>query len=170
MAALAANANNVSQTARQLGIPAKTLENWAKGTAHPEAAKNGEQKKAALADQLEEVAERITGAMPAKIKQAGLQQCAVSLGIAIEKMRLLREQPTSLPGTGVRLDVTLLSAEQLDQLERIVLALVDGDRPGAMPAEPGAVPEPLPAQGPDHGDLVAFSRLAGPANGAGGVA
>jgi transposase-like protein len=52
IAALAANGGFVKTTARQLGIPAKTLENWSKGTRHPEAANMGDIKKKHLADAL----------------------------------------------------------------------------------------------------------------------
>jgi hypothetical protein len=40
-----ANGGFVTTTARQLGIHAKTLENWSKGTRHPEAANMGDIKK-----------------------------------------------------------------------------------------------------------------------------
>ncbi len=96
LAALAANAGNVEKTARQIGIPAKTLANWAKGVSHPEAAKAGDQKKGPLADKLEEVAWKLAEAIPERIAATPLEKLALSLGIVIDKMRLLREQPTAI--------------------------------------------------------------------------
>lgn len=130
LAALSANEGNIERTARQLGIPAKTLENWAKGTNHPEAAELGERKKPELADALEEVARKLADAMPGKVADAGLRDTAIALGIAVDKMRLLREAPTSITQTNGtapdgRRDLT-------DRLERLASALEDAaDRAGA---------------------------------------
>jgi transposase-like protein len=99
LAALQANGGNTSLTARQLGIPRATLINWSNGNGvHPVVSEIGQVKKEALADRLEDVAHRLVDAMPDKIKDANLQQVTVSMGIAVEKMRLLREQPTSING------------------------------------------------------------------------
>lgn len=98
LAALAANGGNVNLTAKQLGIPAKTIENWSKGKAHPDVAKLGEQKKGPLADALEVVAFKIVDLLPEKIPSATLQQAATSLGILVDKMQLLRNKPTEIQG------------------------------------------------------------------------
>lgn len=130
LAALAANEGNVNHTANQLGIPAKTLESWAKGQRHPEAAQLCEEKKPELADALEEVARKLADAMPGKVADAGLRDTAIALGIAVDKMRLLREAPTSITQTNGtapdgRRDLT-------DRLERLTSALEDAaDRAGA---------------------------------------
>lgn len=116
LAALAANEGNVARTAKQLGIPAKTVENWAKGTNHPEAAELGDRKKGVLADKLEEVAWKLAGALDQKIEQAGLQQTATSLGIVIDKMQLLRNKPTAIQGDAPEEeDLRKLSDEELDR-------------------------------------------------------
>jgi transposase-like protein len=130
LAALSANADDVNHTANQLGIPRKTLENWAKGARHPEAAQLGQEKKPELADALEEVARKLADAMPAKIADASLRDTAIAMGIAVDKMRLLREAPTSITQTNGtapdgRRDLT-------DRLERLASALEDAaDRAGA---------------------------------------
>ena len=95
LAALAANAGNIKRTADLLGIPQTTLRHWSDGDRHPESAQMGDQKKGELADKLETVAHKLVDAMPKKIAKAPLNQVAVSMGIAIEKMRLLRNETTS---------------------------------------------------------------------------
>ncbi len=103
LAALAANDGNVLRTAKDLGIPVKTLRNWAKGRCHPELttelAQMGQQKKETLAIALRDVAWQLAKAMPQKIGSATLLQCATSLGIAIDKMQLLEGKATSIAGT-----------------------------------------------------------------------
>lgn len=99
-AALAANGGNVERTARELGIPRGTLQRWANGQRHPEAAASVSPKKGELADRLEAVAHALVDdlARPEKITGASLPQVATALGIAVDKMRLLREQPTAITG------------------------------------------------------------------------
>jgi hypothetical protein len=101
LAALAANGGNVERTATQLGIPQSTLRHWVDGDRHPEALQMGEQKKGPLADTLEVVAFALAGdlADPARRAGAKVPDLALALAIVIDKMRLLREQATSLTGT-----------------------------------------------------------------------
>jgi hypothetical protein len=98
LAALAANNGNVTRTARQLAIPAKTIENWAKGQLHPEVAEISVEKRRPLADRLEAVSHLLLDELsrPEKLSAANVQQIAVALGIGIDKARLLREQPTAI--------------------------------------------------------------------------
>jgi len=96
LAALAANRGNVSLTAKQLDIPPKTLENWAKQRVHPEAAKLGDRKKEEMADSLRGIAWRLLESMPEKIPKASLKDTAIAFGIAVEKARLLRDEPTEI--------------------------------------------------------------------------
>jgi transposase-like protein len=100
LAALAANGGNVEKTAEQVGVPAATLGHWAAGRRHPEALHMAGEKKEALADRLEALANQLVDDMglPAKRKAANLRQLAVAFGVCIDKMRLLREQPTLIPG------------------------------------------------------------------------
>jgi transposase-like protein len=154
LAALAAAGGNLAETARQTGIPRKTLETWVLRSRQAAVAETGggviaaEKKvaetvaetpsavspaalalaKAGLADKLEGIAQRIADAMPDKIEKAGLQQCAVSLGITVEKMRLLREQPTQISDDHVNHNFTFeqlckLPPDELVRIHRETLGL-----------------------------------------------
>lgn len=96
LAALTANGNNVSRTAGQIGIPPATLTSWHRGLRHPEATQMCHEKKGPLADRLEEVAGKLLDAIADKIQGASLQQIATAMGIAIDKARLLRGEPTAI--------------------------------------------------------------------------
>lgn len=97
LAALAANGGNVRKTSRDLGMPYDTLRSWAKGeNINQGVVKLQPHKKKALADKLEDIAHKLAGALPEKIEEASLQQTATSLGIVVDKMQLLRGQPTNI--------------------------------------------------------------------------
>jgi hypothetical protein len=98
LAALAANGGNAKLTAQQTGVPRTTLQKWAGGAVHPTVTQMGQQKREDLADRLEGLAHRLLDAIPARLPDADLKQLSVSLGIAVDKMRLLRGQPTSIEG------------------------------------------------------------------------
>jgi transposase len=107
LAALDANGGNVARTARQLAIPRKSLEGWARGPVAAEVASFRHQKKEALADALEAVARRLLDALLGKVKEASLLQLAIALGICVDKMLLLRAARSGAsvpevaqPGTG----------------------------------------------------------------------
>jgi hypothetical protein len=100
LATLDANAGNLSKTARQLNIPIKTLSDWRdKVGLHPDIAAIRSGKKLELSEKLERIAHLIADAIPHKIDKAGLKDASVSLGVAIDKSRLLRELPTSITAT-----------------------------------------------------------------------
>lgn len=106
LALLDANGGNVSGTARQLGIPAKTLENWAKHKGvGPDVANIGEVKKRALADKLEDLAHQIIDSAPGKIEKAGLKDSLIAFGTAVDKMQLLRGKPTAIIAESARATV-----------------------------------------------------------------
>ncbi len=114
LAALAANGGNVQLTARQVGVPRKTLEVWSKGNCcSPAVANIRHQKTEDLADRLEDLAHQLANAIPGKIPTADLKQLSVSLGIAVDKMRLLREQPTSIEGHDLSDEERLARLRQL---------------------------------------------------------
>jgi hypothetical protein len=98
LAALAANKGNVKLTARTLGIPRMTLAHWANGDCSPEVTKLGHLKKGELASTLEALAHKHVDACPDKIADANLQATATSLGICVDKMLLLRGEPTEIKG------------------------------------------------------------------------
>jgi transposase-like protein len=91
LAALDANGGNARRTARQLGIPRKTLSGWAAGRgAGPAVDKLRPQKRAELAGRLEAVALRLLDAAPSLIAAAPLRGLAVALGIVLDKLTALR--------------------------------------------------------------------------------
>src|SRR5690625_3701249 len=95
LAALDANEGNLSKTSRNLGIAVSTLQRWIKDRA-ADLSDLRKEKKADLADKLEHVAHKLVDAMPEKLSEATLQQVATSLGITIDKLRLLREESTAI--------------------------------------------------------------------------
>lgn len=95
LAALDANEGNIRKTARDTGISASTITGW-RDTRTLEGTEVRAQKKAELADKLEDVAHKLVDALPSKLSEANLQQVATSLGITIDKLRLLREESTAI--------------------------------------------------------------------------
>jgi transposase-like protein len=124
LATLDANGGNIAETQRQIGIPYRTLANWAaeerNGTMHEDVANLGNIKKIDLAQRLEEIARELADAMPDKIERANLQQVATSMAIAIDKMQLLRGAPTSI--TDISIEQRAERIERMTEDERAVLA------------------------------------------------
>src|SRR5687768_1222297 len=90
---LEVNSNNIAQTCRELAIPHETLRGWVNGRGvNPEVTDMRDYQKEKLADRLEALAHQIIDVMPGKLHEATLPQLAVALGIAVEKMELLREK------------------------------------------------------------------------------
>lgn len=103
LAALDACGGNYDRAAAQTGIPKSNLVYWAKGRGvHPEAAGElREEAREALDMRLEQLAHRIMDKVleqeaGCKIDNANFSQLLTGFGIAIDKMRLLREQSTSI--------------------------------------------------------------------------
>lgn len=94
LAALDLNGGNVYRTAKALDIPVSTLDTWrmqraerqAYSADHPRA----KEARGDLAVKIESLAHSIAEAMPSKIGTATLSQCAVALGISVDKVRILR--------------------------------------------------------------------------------
>lgn len=120
LAALDANGGNVSKTARDLGLPRKTLAQWADDRhIHQDVAELRQEKKIDLAARLEEIARQLAEAMPEKMATANLQQVATSMGIAIDKMQLLRGQPTNISDIAVEQIADRI--ERMTDDERVLL-------------------------------------------------
>ena len=115
LAALDANGGNLAGTARQLGMPRKTLAEWAAGRTPPGMADLRQQKRGDLATELEGIAYKLVEAMPGKIEGANLQQLATSLGIAVDKVQLLKGKPTSITA-----DTTLTPQERADRVVHLL--------------------------------------------------
>ena len=97
LAALDAHEGNVLKAAAFCKIPRKTLEYWRDGGAvNKPVAELRQIKKGELADRLEALAQLLVDAAPSKIAEASLQMVATSLGIAVDKMQLLRNKPTTI--------------------------------------------------------------------------
>jgi transposase-like protein len=121
LAALDANGGNVAKTARQIGVPRKTLAEWAADRhTHDDVAEIRQRKKIDLAQQLENIARQIADALPDKIQAANLQQAATSMAIAIDKMQLLRGAPTSI--SDIAIEQIADRIERMTEDERAVLA------------------------------------------------
>jgi transposase-like protein len=105
LAALKANGQNFLRTARQLGIPRKTLQNWAKGQkGFPAVADRlamlAHQKEEDLATKLEALAHQLLEMVPSKLADATLPQLMTAVGIGIDKLLRLRQQrPAGADGT-----------------------------------------------------------------------
>jgi transposase-like protein len=129
LAILYANNGNIAEAQRQLGIPYRTLANWAaeerEGQTHAAIANIGNQKKSDLAQRLEEIARELADAMPDKIQAATLQQVATSMAIAIDKMQLLRGAPTSI--SDIAIEQIADRIERMTDDERAILARQIGE-------------------------------------------
>lgn len=102
LATLDANDGNIRKAAKILKLPESTLTDWANNRGIcPEVTEIREEKKAELADKLEEVAHALTDNILLRAQSdfsvlTPLKDLAVSLGIAIDKMQVLKGQPTSI--------------------------------------------------------------------------
>lgn len=93
-----ANGQNYSGTSRELNIPQNTLRRWV--LEHPELSELREVKSRDLANRLESIAFGLTDSIDEHdLSIVPLASKATSLGIVIDKMQLLRGQPTSISGS-----------------------------------------------------------------------
>lgn len=97
LAALAANDGNVSKTAQQLGIGRTTLQQW-KTRGVPEVVTQlSHEKSGDLADRMEALAHALLGDLEDPARRIGkVNEVTTSIGIAIDKARLLRGESTSI--------------------------------------------------------------------------
>jgi hypothetical protein len=147
LAALAANGGNLNKTALELRVPWKTLKNWASGARHPEASQMAQNKMGHLADTLERVAFLLAGDLQdaARRERANVTQVATALGIVVDKMQVLRGQPTDISSN-------LTDAERATRIRLAIEAFsrdcereeIGGPGPGdSRPAEiVGTIPGP----------------------------
>jgi hypothetical protein len=115
------------------------------------------QKRGDLADRLEAVAHELLDALPAKIKDAPLNQLAVALGILIDKLILLRRQSATPAGGELGDEERIARLRQLAERVRHRRAQAAqgsaadaGPRPGVNGAIPGASDGPELAHPPDY--------------------
>lgn len=96
LAALAANGGNVDRTAKALGIPTHTLENWSKGQ-NPVSPELGQQKKLDLGNELEQFVYRLVHHPIAE--GSNLKDVGIAVGIACDKLLALKGMPNSIQQT-----------------------------------------------------------------------
>ncbi len=102
LAALDANGGNIRHTARQTGVAATTLADWANGRGVvPECTQLRAQKKEMLKDRLESLAHALLDGMSRRVQSeevsaVSLKDLATTFGIAVDKMLLLKGDPTSI--------------------------------------------------------------------------
>jgi transposase-like protein len=139
LAALDANGGNVKLTAAQLGLPRKTLTNWAVKIAAQEVTQEtassttsgqpvGHLKTAvaitpddvasarkSLSELLEEVVRKLIGGLldDTRLRVADLKEVATAFGIAFDKRQLLQGSPTSITGQ------SLTDEQRADELRRL---------------------------------------------------
>lgn len=96
LAILDACNGELREAARQAGVPKSSLDEWQKGRVSEACPGLRTEKKACLADRFEALAENLVSAAFDKIEGATLPGVMTGAGIAVDKMRLLREQPTGI--------------------------------------------------------------------------
>lgn len=98
LATLAAVGRNYREASRRTGIPHVTIMKWDRGENLPSdgsVVEKATTKKGELADNLEALAYRLVESVDETvIDTATLSQRMTAFGIAVDKMRLLREQPS----------------------------------------------------------------------------
>jgi transposase-like protein len=136
LAALDANGGNVKRTARELDIPEASLREWSKGRNSPPGADLCAQKKADLGEGLEALIGRLMGGLSeAKIAKAGLSEVGVVLGIAFDKLQLLRGQPTS-----ITTNESLTTDQRLEKLTELIRVWESRRAAGVRPPGNGTAP------------------------------
>lgn len=131
LATLQANNGNILRTANELGIPQSTLRKWRAGEGINRAvAPKCEHKKEELGDLFERVSRlyldhAIADTTLRKVKG---KDAVVAAAVAAEKMRLCREQSTSIPGR------ELTDDERERELRELALRIRERRRELARPA------------------------------------
>ncbi|QEL15134.1 transposase [Limnoglobus roseus] len=144
IAGLAANGGNVERTARALSIPAKTLEQWAKGSRNPVSAQLSGQKKLDLAEAMEQFAHNLMGVSLEKVKNLNIKDLGVTLGIVVDKLLVLnahmkaeqQEQNVKAKEEEFHCDLSKLYPYELDMLHKII-SKTTGNTQVIYPPQPG---------------------------------
>lgn len=126
LAALAANGGNVSKTAQTTGIPRKTICEWRDGTWRKDVTPAlVEKKKKDLGDAIERLALKLCAVVSRRIKRNcddSAKDLLIGLGVAVDKLLLIRGEPTSISRSNTAsttVDLSRLSKEQLVQLHEL---------------------------------------------------
>lgn len=169
IATFRANGGNLVLTSELTGIPKNTIWYWTR-PAPAKAVPNGSltaehvdriapvvaKKEKNLADKFEDLANALVDAAFNKIDRANLAQTIAAAGIAVEKMRLLRGESTSISETR---DLGAFTDRDLADLDTLASRIVAQFQPEKVskPDEPPTVEEPVVVvlEGSTRGDPVA---------------
>lgn len=104
LAMLDANDGNVKGTADSLGIPESTLRSWKNDRGTPRnIAELRDKNRGELSDRIFNLTHLVLDNLPEKLDEASAKDLFVSLGILVDKLQLLKGQPTNhsrVSGTG----------------------------------------------------------------------
>ncbi len=136
LAILDSNGGNQNLTAKQTNIPRSTIQQWQSGLVSEDVPKIRQEKKAELSDLFENVARTYleNAVDPLTVMKTGGQQSVTAAGIAIDKMLLLRGQPTSFVQTNQSkvehyITITRTVAEKNNAtVEEVLTLMIDNDR------------------------------------------
>lgn len=105
---------NTREASKVLGIPHTTLQDWVKerGT-NEDVAEIRTEKKEEISALIEQAVRDMVGASTGKLTEANFQQLWTGVGIAVDKMQLLKGEPTA-----INKDVTL-TPEQKKKAEEL---------------------------------------------------
>ncbi len=101
LAMLEANAGNMSQTARDTGIPYPTIRLWREGALHPSVLDIKHHKKLELAQMFENAARNALDAADSKRDAASYRDLMTGAGIAADKVALLSDNKPAQSNTQV---------------------------------------------------------------------
>ncbi|HEX8097836.1 MAG TPA: hypothetical protein VF507_07355 [Pyrinomonadaceae bacterium] len=115
LAALDANGGDLKHTSKLLRIPLSTLTDWSKNRGiNQQVTDFREDKKKDLAGKLEELAHKCVDLLPEKLPFASVRDLAGALIVAVDKMRLLKGEPTAINQT------VTLTDDQRKRLNRVL--------------------------------------------------
>lgn len=121
--------HNANATARycaanhDFNVSADQISNWVKGKhINSESEQDSEHLKQSLADRAETMAGKLLDRVEATINTGTLMQAATSFAIMVDKMRLLREEPTSINAS-----MRSLTPQQLEDEINAIIAAPDED-------------------------------------------
>ncbi len=140
LAILDSNGGNQHLTAKQTNVPRSTIQQWQSGLVSDDVPKIRQEKKAELSDLFENIARTHLGnaADESKIDKTSSKDSVLTAGIAVDKMLLLRGQPTSIVQTQQSkvehyITITRKVAEKNGAtVEEVLTLLIENDR---SPAE-----------------------------------
>lgn len=84
------------EVARHLSTPHPTLHRWFTGKNNPPPFDVVQEEKKELTNLMDAFLNKVIMAMPDKIEESSLQQCATSFGIVVDKKQLLGGKPTEI--------------------------------------------------------------------------